>query len=840
MTRVTDSAVAALHVLIVGSSDVVDTGSAALEALEITASVSVTQTVDPAQLRESDCVLTDDTDVVSTLSDACPVLYLDTAGSKSALEDALAAGADEVLDGSTALSPPLLRHRLERTVQGWDNKARQKQRGNQPSDHRLETAPSPRVDRQHDLTEELEHLEALVEHVPLVLFALDPDGTFCLSEGRALERIGLEPGAIVGESVFDVYAENSSIITDAERALAGESVTSHRKVDGRVFETTYVPVTQNGSLERVIGVAIDVTEQVQYEQTLHALYDATQHLLTVESVQAACEYIVDVAEDILELSGVVLYRFDERATELVPAAYTRELVTRVGSPPRLGPNSSITWETFIDGTTAVFGDVRDAEDVYDESTAFRSGLYVPLGDHGVLVALSSERNLYDEQTVNLAEGFAAMAEAALDRITRTRRLHEREHELQRQNEYLEQRDRASRFREGIQSLLLRADSRDEIEQRICERTLDLEDCAFAWIGEPDPGGNQLLPRATAGRDRGYLDSVTVTAVDREAGEPAGQAAHTREPIYVENVADLLREGAWRTEALSRNVQSVYAVPLVYDEFLYGVLTLYGTRRNSFDEPTRDVLAELSEPIGYAIDAVRRKNAQVGELVTEIELEIEDNSPLTRLAEAVDAPVELEGVIPQRDGSTIIFVTVDAVVEADSAAFDVLEPLEAVVDVTVVATDEQTTLQLLLLDRFFTSIIESHGGVVRSYVAQPGEHAQVAIDVPQSVDVRALFAALTRQGLSVSMVARRQYSTDEGKTRYRQPTHREPFLEQLTDRQREVVQTAYHSGFFEWPRTTTGEAIAASLDISPPAFHNHIRTAERKLFTSLFEPDGLEE
>ena len=61
-----------------------------------------------------------------------------------------------------------------------------------------------------------------------------------------------------------------------------------------------------------------------------------------------------------------------------------------------------------------------------------------------------------------------------------------------------------------------------------------------------------------------------------------------------------------------------------------------------------------------------------------------------------------------------------------------------------------------------------------------------------------------------------------------------FLGALTDRQLEVTQTAYYSGFFESPRESTGEDVAALLGISPPAFYQHIRTVQRKLFTAVFE------
>ncbi|WP_375137058.1 helix-turn-helix domain-containing protein [Halostella salina] len=57
---------------------------------------------------------------------------------------------------------------------------------------------------------------------------------------------------------------------------------------------------------------------------------------------------------------------------------------------------------------------------------------------------------------------------------------------------------------------------------------------------------------------------------------------------------------------------------------------------------------------------------------------------------------------------------------------------------------------------------------------------------------------------------------------------------LTDRQAEVAQVAYHSGFFEADRDVTGRDIASTLDISHTAFYDHVRRVEQKLFASLFE------
>ncbi|OIB58894.1 GAF domain-containing protein [Natrialba sp. SSL1] len=777
-----------------------------------------------------------------------------------------------------------------------------------------------RIERERELEVRTERLQAIVNNAPLILFTLDPDGTVTLAEGQGLERLDTVPEEVVGRSVLDLFDDDPKVRSDFRAALEGYPIHVQNEVDGRILDAWCRPVTvdrdgdrnrdrdgdrnrdrnRNGDgdetenshshshtresvpgpatdeqsdIERIIGTAVDVTERVQYQETLNGLHDATSHLLTVESKQAACEYIVDVAAEVLDLDACV-YRFDDQQNELVPAAYSTALESLVGPPPRLQPGECLAWETFVAGSPSIFDDVSQEEKVYDPGTDARSALFVPLGEHGVLVAVSPERNTYDDETAELAQLFARTAEAALDRIGRTRRLHERERELKQQNDRLERLNAANRVRQEIEQLLLMADSRTEIEQGICAQLTDLDACSMAWIGAPDPGGNELRVRTQAGRDHGYLDTVAVTTVDDSAAEPAGRTARTRTPTAVDNVADAVHDGDWRAEALSQTFQSVYAVPLVYDDFLYGVLALYGDDRNAFDDRLREVLVELGETIAYSIDAVKRRRAASDDDRTEVELEIERGSILGDLATHLGATVELEGATAGAD-ETVVFVSIDgledeekgdgesesenedsgkgdnkdeaeaeAESEGDSNDNDsetMSEPLQTaklnelpgIVDSSVIASsDGQTLLQLRIAGSFLGSIVGSQGGTLRSVSAAVGDPTRARLDVPDAVEIRDILSALDRNGIEATMIARRDQPAETPLAL--DAAGRSALLGQLTERQREVVQTAYYGGFFDWPRETTGEEIADSLDISSPAFHKHVRASEAKLFDTLFD------
>ena len=52
-----------------------------------------------------------------------------------------------------------------------------------------------------------ERLRTVVAGAPLVLFALDQHGVFTLAEGRGLDALGVRPAQLMGQSVFQVYAD---------------------------------------------------------------------------------------------------------------------------------------------------------------------------------------------------------------------------------------------------------------------------------------------------------------------------------------------------------------------------------------------------------------------------------------------------------------------------------------------------------------------------------------------------------------------------------------------------------------------------------------------------------
>jgi PAS domain S-box-containing protein len=68
-------------------------------------------------------------------------------------------------------------------------------------------------------------LRTVVASASLILFAVDKNGVFTLSEGEGLKSLSLHAGQLVGKSAFEIYADSPQVGDNLRRALRGESCT---------------------------------------------------------------------------------------------------------------------------------------------------------------------------------------------------------------------------------------------------------------------------------------------------------------------------------------------------------------------------------------------------------------------------------------------------------------------------------------------------------------------------------------------------------------------------------------------------------------------------------------
>jgi two-component system cell cycle sensor histidine kinase/response regulator CckA len=147
-------------------------------------------------------------------------------------------------------------------------------------------------------------LRSVIENAPLVVWSIDRDGIFTLSEGRGLAHLGLTPGQVVGQSAFAIYKDFPELLASLRRALAGEEVLATLHVVGRVFETVYQPLRDAaGQIVGLLGISTDVTERHRAE-TEQALLQA--QLLQVQKLESLGLLAGGIAHDFNNILTAVL------------------------------------------------------------------------------------------------------------------------------------------------------------------------------------------------------------------------------------------------------------------------------------------------------------------------------------------------------------------------------------------------------------------------------------------------------------------------------------------------------------------------------------------------------
>ena len=702
------------------------------------------------------------------------------------------------------------------------------------------------VNRRRDHT--LEQYERILETVE--------DGIYVLDESFVIQTVNSAIESITGYDRSELVGEPATLLADestideaarlSEQLVAGQRdvatlTTELRTASGETvpIETRFSTYRDCDGTYRQVGVVRDISDRRQFERTLATLHESTRELLEAQTTAEVSTLVVGSATGALDVEGAGIYRFDQATNRLVPDAVSGSLGAIGGATP-VDAGDSPLWGAFVDDERLT---VRAGEDNSPAGVDGQSpdgsaavGLCFPLGSYGVFyVSVGADQQC--EEVTEVMEVIAANTEAALARVDREQALRDQEEELLARNRRLRQLEEVNAIIRRIDRALVDADTRAEIEQAVCDGLADSDLVSFAWVGAPD--GLELEARAWAGGGADYLDAVSLTTAGSD-GPPAVRTTQERDMTVVPSVAADLRTEAWRTEALSRDFRSAVSVPLRYEEFTYGVLTVYGDEQSAFDETLQSVFAELGETIARAVCEVQSRRRRSGATTVELELSVSaPTAPLQRLADRLETPVDCAGVVPDEDGTTRLFVRTEA---DPSTLRNSCGDLTCVQSVTAV-TDESAgdggrgegeasrLYEVLVCGETVPGTLLDRGVRVRSLSATAADAELTAtVRLPSGLDARGLVEYLDALYGSAQLTARREGDIADRSERGTRAAVREG----LTDRQLQVLRTAYFSGFFDWPRTTTGQDLAERFDVSQPTISRHLRKGTGRVLDILFE------
>jgi two-component system cell cycle sensor histidine kinase/response regulator CckA len=166
----------------------------------------------------------------------------------------------------------------------------------------------------HDLGERLAHeaelsesalrFRTVVKNAPAVIFVLDRNGIFQLSEGLSLAQLGLKPGDVVGRSALEMYKDVPSILAGIRQALLGEVTRVQNTLGQLTFDTVYAPYRDaNGEIAGVVGVARDITELVTANEERERLQ---AQLIQAQRMEAIGQLAGGVAHDFNNILAAML------------------------------------------------------------------------------------------------------------------------------------------------------------------------------------------------------------------------------------------------------------------------------------------------------------------------------------------------------------------------------------------------------------------------------------------------------------------------------------------------------------------------------------------------------
>ncbi|MFW6321913.1 MAG: bacterio-opsin activator domain-containing protein [Halohasta sp.] len=438
---------------------------------------------------------------------------------------------------------------------------------------------------------------------------------------------------------------------------------------------------------------------------------------------------------------------------------------------------------------------------------------------GILGAHDTDPREFSDHDTNFVQSVANILATAIDR-------HASEQQLIAERERVDALNNLNDVIREITTAVIDHSTREEIETAVCERLAATDSYQLAWIGAVDRAADTVEIRTEAGVS-GYTDEITVSVdpVDPQSGGPTARALQTA-TVQVENdIPTNAGHDPWRETVEAYGFRSSAAIPIVHEGTVYGVVNIYADRSSAFEEQERAVIERLGEVVGHAIAAAERKRALLSTELTELEFRIQD------LVAAFDVPADIEGtttlddIVPIGGDAFLVYGT------ATDAAVDSLRRLTEVLDhwqaIAFDSADEPANFELRVSDPPVLSEIASYGGYVEGATIENGDY-RMTIHLAPTADVGAVADLVRSAYPNVELLRRQQITTQPDGSRHIQ----RHLTETLTDRQSTAIETAYHAGYFNWPRDHSATEIADTLGVAPATFHQHLRKAEQQVFDEL--------
>lgn len=385
-------------------------------------------------------------------------------------------------------------------------------------------------------------------------------------------------------------------------------------------------------------------------------------------------------------------------------------------------------------------------------------------------------------------------------------------------------DQISGIIQDVTTEVLYAESRAEMERALCDRLV--AEPRFQWAAVADTALTTLeftIGYATEGAPFDESDRIEIG--DRSA-------AAVRGPIddgAVVVIESMEREGL--TSSTKPDSGGAYClVPVRSNTSTYAVVVIGLPGTDALGRRDRPVLAALGRIVGTAIAALERHQLLVADNVVQLDFQVSGaDRPLCHVANALEAGVSLVG---SALGGTDTAVMIRTPADPEEVAEAVADQYSISDSSIITAEDSETLFEIEPVTETIAEIAADCGGRVTA-ADRDAAGIRVSIDLAPFVEVRSFVYRFQNRVPGAELVTVRNRDRPPGTA----PEFRSGVTEALTDRQFEALRRAFYGGFYDDNRSTTGDELAKSMDVTRATFHQHRRAAERKLLAAFFDGDG---
>ncbi len=265
----------------------------------------------------------------------------------------------------------------------------------------------------------------LFENSPEAIVLLDNEDVVLKANEAFEDMFGYDRYEIKGEKINDLIVpedKKDEATSASKKSLSGEAISfesKRQKKDGTPIDVHVqgYPIEREEEQVGVFGIYMDISERKEREKKIKELYKVLGKFEKCSSKDEVFDLLMRSAREVLEFrsSSILFVEDDKFITE-------RSIAKNLDEGEQFPIDSGIRGLTYKNQESYLIEDLDEWDQAVPTDPDFKSGISIPMGDHGVFQALSYEKGYFDEIDLELAEILLAHVERVIEGVESERKI----------------------------------------------------------------------------------------------------------------------------------------------------------------------------------------------------------------------------------------------------------------------------------------------------------------------------------------------------------------------------------------------------------------------------------